>query len=144
MERFYFWLTTGLILLGAEFFVPGFVVFFFGIAACAVSIISFFCPGAGIVAEIILFLLSAALLLLLSRRFLPGAFKSKSTYQEPVPENILGSSATAVTRITPEFSGKVVFNEELWNATSSEHISTGELCRIVSYHNGNLIVEKNK
>lgn len=146
MKHYMFWLISGVIMLGAEFFVPGFVVFFFGTGAVLASILCILYPETSLLLEIAVFLISALVMLALSRRLPAKLLCSQQAL--PLPDialdNISGSTATAITGITPENIGKVVFKESLWSAVSGEEIKTGETVRIISCKNEIMIVEKNK
>lgn len=146
MEKFWYWLIFGMILLISEFFIPGFVIFFFGVAACLVSVVTYCAPELGIAWEILIFAVSSVLLLVLSRRCFPGVFKGRNVICEVDPDldDVSGQFATAITEINSDREGKVEFRGSLWNAVSGEPIATGERVRIISRKNITLIVEKNR
>ena len=65
------WFIIGLVLLLLEFTAPGLILFFFGVGAWVVSIICFFF-GIAINLQLLIFLSSSILLLLLLRKRLKG------------------------------------------------------------------------
>lgn len=146
MEKFWCWLIFGMVLLVSEFFIPGFIIFFFGVAACLVGVVAFFAPELGIVWEILIFIISSIMLLLLSRRYIPSVFKGRDSISDIDIDldDVSGATATAITDIAADGTGKVEFRGTLWNAVSGEDISTGDIVRIISRKNITLIVEKNK
>ena len=146
MEKFWCWLILGMILLMSEFFIPGFIIFFFGVAACLVGVVTFFVPELGLVWQILTFIIASVMLLILSRRYIPGVFKGRDIVSDVDIDldDVSGETATAVTDIPADGSGKVEFRGTLWNAVTGEDISAGERVRIISRKNITLIVEKNK
>ena len=145
MEKFWCWLIFGMILLVSEFFIPGFIIFFFGVGACLVSIIMFFAPKLGMAWQLLIFALASVTLLIISRRFMPGVFRGSDCVCESDIDldDVSGETAVTVTDIVPDGYGKVEFRGTLWNATSGDAVLTGERVRIISRKNITLIVEKN-
>ena len=86
------------------------------------------------------------MLLLLSRRYIPSVFKGRDSISDIDIDldDVSGATATAITDIAADGTGKVEFRGTLWNAVSGEDISTGDIVRIISRKNITLIVEKNK
>ena len=148
MDRFLCWLILGVMLIVSEFFVPGFIIIFFGVSACAVGLIAYLFPSLALMWQILIFTLLGVLLLLILRRFLPGVFKGRNavvnTDVDVDQDDVAGSTAVAVSDISPEHDGKVEFRGTLWSASSSEAVSAGEHIRIISRKNLTLIVEKIK
>lgn len=145
MEKFWCWLIFGMILLVSEFFIPGFIIFFFGVGACVVSIITFFAPELGMAWQLLVFAFASVVLLIISRRFMPGIFRGSDRICDVDIDldDVSGETAITVTDIQPDGCGKVEFRGTLWNATSGENVLTGERVRIISRKNITLIVEKN-
>lgn len=146
MDKFWCWLILGMVLLISEFFLPGFIIFFFGVAACAVSIVTFLAPELGLAWQILIFAIFSVVLLVISRRYIPGVFRGNNTICEVDIDldDVSGETAVSVTDIQPDGNGKVEFRGTLWNAMSGEEIQCGECVRIISRKNITLIVEKNK
>lgn len=146
MNEFWYWLILGMILLMSEFIVPGFIIFFFGVAACLVAVLTYFVPGLDLFWEILIFIFSSIMLLIISRRYIPSVFKGKNNICDVDVDldDVSGQTATAVTDIPADGSGKVEFRGSLWNAVTGEEICAGECVRIISRKNITLIVEKNK
>ena len=146
MEKFWYWLIFGVILLVSEFFIPGFIIFFFGVAACLVSVIMYFVPELAFFWQLLIFAFASVVLLFISRRYIPGVFRGNNSVCETDIDldDVSGERAVAVTDIQPDGCGKVEFRGTLWNATSGESVQTGEQVRIISRKNITLIVEKNK
>ena len=146
MEKFWCWLICAIVLLLSEFVLPGFIIFFFGIGACVVSVAAFFIPEISFMWQLLIFAVSSVVLLIVSRRYIPGVFRGSNKVCEGDIdlEDMSGETAISVTDINPDECGKVEFRGSLWKAMSGESIQTGERVRIISRKNITLIVEKNK
>lgn len=144
MDGFWYWLIAGVILVMSEFVVPGFVIVFFGLGACATGILALLFPELPFTWEIFIFSVLSVVLLFSFRRFMPGVFKGKNVpcTEDVDQDSVSGSSAVTVTAITPDESGKVEFRGTLWNAKASEEIPAGVTVKIVSRENLTLNVEK--
>ncbi|WP_421709894.1 NfeD family protein [Algihabitans sp.] len=64
------WLTLGLILIGAELLLPGFVLLWFGVAALTVGVILTLAPDVAVSWQLAIFAATAVLTTLLSRVWL--------------------------------------------------------------------------
>ena len=144
MDGFWYWLIAGVILVMSEFVVPGFVIVFFGLGACATGILALLFPEQPFTWEIFIFSVLSVVLLFSFRRFMPGVFKGKNVpcTEDVDQDSVSGSSAVTVTAIAPDESGKVEFRGTLWNAKASEEIPAGVTVKIVSRENLTLNVEK--
>ena len=144
MDGFWYWLIAGVILVMSEFVVPGFVIVFFGLGACATGILALLFPELPFTWEIFIFSVLSVVLLFSFRRFMPGVFKGKNVpcTEDVDQDSVSGSSAVTVTAITPDESGKDEYRGTLWNAKASEEIPAGVTVKIVSRENLTLNVEK--
>jgi len=139
----FLWALFGLLLLGAEFLVPGFVIFFFGLGAFLTSLATLIIPplrsALGFQA-----LLWAGLSLLtfgfLRKRFariFHGAFGNQ------VEDEALGSTATVVEKITPDTPGRIKYKGTTWRAISyTETLDEGERVKIIERDNLTFTVTK--
>lgn len=120
---------AGLILIGAEIFVPGGILGFFGICAIGAAVaVAWLDYGTyygliALVSALALVLISLLVELYILRRTSLGrrfflTSQIKSTAQSPLPneEEIIGKSGEAVTRLTP--SGVVRINGRRYEALS--------------------------
>jgi len=125
------WFIIGFVLFLLEFLVPGFILFFFGIAAWAVAILTFF-VDISINAQLLIFLGTALLSVVLFRRW----FKDKiGIYREGprvLEDEFIGKTAIAETAISPDRNGKVEFKGTSWDATSTDIINAGQPVRIIA------------
>ena len=144
MDRFWYWLIAGVILMMSEFVVPGFVIVFFGLGACVTGVLALLFPQLPFTWEIFIFAALSVILLFSFRRFLPGVFKGKNVpcCEDVDLDSVAGSSAVVVADINTDEPGKVEFRGTIWNASAKEYIPAGNSVKIISRENLTLIVEK--
>jgi inner membrane protein len=139
----FIWAVIGLIFVGAEFFVPGVVIVFFGLGALLTSILSGLIPGLkhSMALQIILWLASSSLSLAFLRKYLSKVFRGKMvTVDGSAPS---GKIAEVTESISPENPGRVHFQGTTWKATSfTESFQPGEKVEILKEDGLSLIVTK--
>ena len=134
------WFIIGFAFFILEFAVPGFILFFFGIAAWLVAITTFFMP-IGLDTQLILFLVSAIVTVVLFRKVLKdklGMYREGPTVLE---DEYIGKTALAETAITPHENGKVEFKGTSWDAKSDDYILAGQKVEIIETRSILLIVK---
>lgn len=134
------WFIVGFAFFLLEFAVPGFILFFFGIAAWLVAIITFFIP-IGLDVQLIIFLLSAIISVILFRKILKdklGMYREGPTILE---DEYIGKIALAETPIAPNENGKVEFKGTSWEAKSDHFIIAGQKVEIIETKSIILIVK---
>ena len=138
------WIIAGIILILSEFIIPGFIICFFGGAAIIIGILHWFIPALDPAWQILLFAVFGVVLLVACRRYMPGVFKGKenSSASDIDDDNVAGNTCICTADIAPGVPGKVEFRGTLWNAVSSDAISSGSRCIIKSRNNITLEVEK--
>jgi inner membrane protein len=129
------WFFIGLVLLLLEMAVPGLIVMFFGVGAWVTALITaIFHPG--INTQIIIFVITSVILLLLLRKYLKHNFFDKNkNMQDDLDEEFIGKFATAETDFVKDAEGKVTFNGTLWSAIAESEIKKGEKVKIVGREN---------
>lgn len=136
-----FWFILGFAFFLLEFVIPGFILFFFGIAAWLVAILTLFMP-IGLNAQLIIFLISAILTVVLFRKLLKdrlGMYREEPTVLE---DEYIGKVALAETAITPSENGKVEFKGASWDAKSDDYIVAGQKVEIIETRSILLIVKQ--
>ncbi|MBT3274043.1 MAG: NfeD family protein [Spirochaetales bacterium] len=139
----FIWAVIGLLFIGAEFFIPGLVIIFFGAGALLTSILTAIVPGLrlSVALQIIIWLASSGLSLGLLRKYFSKVFRGKTITddgQEPS-----GKTATVTERITPDVPGRVHFQGTSWTAMSySEIFEPGAVVEILKEEGLTLIVTK--
>jgi membrane protein implicated in regulation of membrane protease activity len=123
-------------LLGVAFFVielaaPGFVLFFLGIGAwCAAAVLAML--DVPLTAQLLIFLISSLLSLLLFRTKLRSIFMGKSS-EEADSVNVDSAPATGIVTdaIIPPADGRVKYGGSFWRAAADEPIAEGAVVLIV-------------
>ena len=101
------WLIAGAVLCLLELFLPtAFVAFMMGISALIVALVSVLIPQLSL--QVILWLGLSTSFILLSRRFLPKAKKSRSIQDAVIAETL--------TAIAPGKEGRVIYEGNSWRA----------------------------
>jgi inner membrane protein len=139
----FIWAVIGLIFVGAEFFVPGVVIVFFGLGALLTSILSGLIPGLkhSMALQIILWLASSSLSLAFLRKYLSQVFRGKMVTTDGSEPS--GKIAEVTESISPENPGRVHFQGTTWKATSfTESFQPGEKVEILKVDGLSLIVTK--
>jgi membrane protein implicated in regulation of membrane protease activity len=140
----YIWLFLGLLFIGLEFAMPGFVIFFFGTGALLTSLLCWLVPGldAQIPLQIIIWLITSFLSLGFLRRFFRGTFRGR-LIQSDDEEEFRGKLATVTEAISENHPGRVTFQGTTWKAvTYDEPVKPGDVVEIMKKENLTLIVSK--
>lgn len=129
------WLALGLILAVSEFFVPGFVIIFFGAGAILTGIVKLIFSGLGDGAALLIFSLSSLISLILFRKTWIGGkvvHDGNSPESGDVDESCIGRKVSVVEPIAPGKPGKVELNGVNWTAESDETISAGAFVTVTN------------
>ena len=132
------WCILGIIMLMIEFAAPGFVIFFFGLGAFLVALLCFFFSSLSINAQLIIFLISSILFLIVLRRWFKAIFRGFFGSKNKMPLNKkynVGETATVVEKITPFEKGKIEFHGSRWSAEANKEIAKGEPVVIIEQNN---------
>ena len=133
MESSYFWLAVGLVLMIAEVVTPGFILFFFGLAAVLVGLLAFI-PAIAVsgTVQLLLFAVLSVVTLLLLRRQMKALFTGRSRNGQPeIDDALLGRHAVVTERIAAPLDGKVEVNGVSWSATAVDVIEPGAPVEVV-------------
>ena len=137
------WFLIGLALLLAEFALPGLIVFFFGAGAWVVACICLF-TDISLNAQLLIFIVSSVVLLLVLRRWLKGVFmghvKASQNTREEMNE-FIGEKAIVKKAIKPGVAGKVELHGTDWIAEADDAIEEGATVRIIAKDNLTLKVK---
>lgn len=140
------WFLLGIILLVMEFAVPGIFILFFGIGAILVALVCLiFNPDPSLNVQLIIFIGSSFLLLVVLRRWLKSIFigreKEGQSFDDTI-DDIIGQKVIVARDIKPGLPGKVEFRGTLWNAEAGESIKKGTPVEITAKDNITLTVKK--
>ncbi len=136
------WFIIGFVCFLLEFMLPGLILFFFAVAAWIVAILSLFLD-LDINTQLIIFLASATLTILLFRKWVSKLIWRKNHSSE-LEDEFLGKIGIAETFIGPGQNGKVDFKGTSWDATSDDIIDKGEQVTIIGNDSILLIVKSTK
>ncbi len=140
------WFLVGLVLLIMEFALPGLIIFFFGVGAWIVAIICLLSTyvDSSINAQLIIFIVSSVLSLLILRKWVKGVFLGHSGAKQDLREDIkefIGERAVVIEAITPKAGGKVEFHGTNWEARADGDIAAGAVVEIIGKDNITLEVK---
>lgn len=136
------WLYTGVLLMLAELLAPGFVIFFFGLAAASVAGIKFIFPSMSTACQIALFSVFSVIYLTALRKWFYKLFKMEPSSGSVAPSEFTGRLAEVVHKIAPGLPGRVMLGDSEWTAEADIVIEAGDRVRVVGQKNLTLKVEK--
>ena len=142
-----YWLMIGVMLLFLELALPGFILFFFGLAALITALVAWLTPIA-IAWQLGLFIVSSlvttfTLRNVIQRRFLDSPKGEEG--EDPDEDVILavpGDRAVVGVSIKPPSEGRINYSGTSWRATADEMIEEGEIVAVVRQENLVIHVEK--
>jgi hypothetical protein len=132
------WLYIGGFLMLAELLAPGFVVFFFGLAAATVGLFMFFLPESfhlGLAWQLALFSFFSILYLVTLRRYVKSVFLGDTADAKALGGEYVGRLGRVVAAIRPEVPGRVLVGDSEWTASAAQAISEGTEVKVVSQEN---------
>lgn len=143
MDTYWGWLMliAGALLLVVEVLVPGFFVAVPGTILIVMGLLVVLAPGLltfpwGLIIFAVVTIVVSAATILFYRRLAPG--------QKPVvtgEDSLTGKTGEVIKDIVPgSIDGKVRIDEQVWSATSTEKIETGQLVKVTRTEGVHLIV----
>ena len=138
------WAILGLVLIGSEFIVPEFVIFFFGLGALAMSLLTALLPGLGvqIPIQIVLWLAMSGVSLFALRRTFSRVFKG-TLFDRSGDLDAGGRTARVTERIEPDKPGRISYHGTTWKAISyDESIDAGETVEILKKEGMSFLVTR--
>jgi membrane protein implicated in regulation of membrane protease activity len=137
-----FWFLLGIFFLLVEISHFGFVLFFFGIGAFIVAVLTW----AGVihtpVFQLIIFIGSSLILLFTLRNWVASVFKGKISGKDKSVDEIIGDKAVVVIDVSPDtMNGKVEYHGTMWEAQSDIFIEKGKTVEIIGRDNLTLKVK---
>ena len=134
------WFLIGLVFMLLEFMLPGLIVLFFGIGAFVTAILTFLFDF-NLNVQLIIFITSSLLSILLLRKYFKKIFVGKNDSVDDELEEYIGKTATAVGNFEKGKPGKVIFKGTNWTAFSDSEIKEGEEVKIIGKESIKLKVE---
>lgn len=127
----------------AEFVVPQFVIFFFGIGALINALLMIALPrfASQIPLQILIWALTSSISLFALRRYAAGWFRGRSA--RPDEDADAGRTAEVVEAITPGAPGRIRYGGTTWKAISfDEEIPVGAIVTILKKENLSYLVTR--
>jgi membrane protein implicated in regulation of membrane protease activity len=124
------WIIIGFVLFLLEFVLPGLILFFFAVGAWIVAILCLFID-LSINQQLIIFLLSSIVSILLLRKWFSKILWKRKHSTELMEDEFLGKIGKAETAISPDQNGKVDFKGTTWQAASEDFIEKDENVLII-------------
>lgn len=135
------WLIAGIVLMLMELLTPGFVVFFFGLAAASVSLCMWVFPSFGAYWQLAAFSVFSVLYLVVLRRYVKSVFMGDKE-QNAVADDLVGRVGRVTELIRPDVPGRVEIRDAGWTASAAVRIEPGEEVKVVAHDNLTVTVEK--
>jgi len=137
MEAYIWWLIAGVILILAEFVVPGVFICFFGVGALLTGVATLIFPTTPLAWALLIFTILSLISLFTCRRFMPKTFRGVSKVDNSDIENddVVGAEVTVVEPVAPDAPGKVEFRGSLWTASADHQIAAGEHAKVIRRQN---------
>lgn len=136
------WIYAGCALMFLELVAPGFVLFFFGLAAATVGICrAIFGDAFGAAWQLAIFSASAILYLAVLRRLLKKVFVGEKVIASTdFDHESVGRVAKVTEAIEPPRSGRILLGDAEWTAIADVSIPAGSDVKVVSQNNLTLTV----
>jgi len=139
------WWIIGLVLVLAEFLLPGLVVVFLGLGAFLVAALAHFGIIKGLVPELVTWLVSS-LFFLFTLRFVVIMYYPSDTKKQNVNEDdeVIGQVTILLEGISGSKKGRIRHSDSTWPVVSEngEDINAGEKVEIIGRDNLTWIVKK--
>lgn len=137
------WVLLGFAFLLLEFIIPGFILFFFGVGAWIVALLTFFFD-ISLDVQILIFIISSSLSVLLFRKWLRGKMGHYSEASVELADEFVGRICVTETAFTSNGKGKVTFKGAIWEAESIDALEVGEEAEIIGTKSIVLIIKSTK
>ena len=137
------WVLVGIVLLLLEFALPGLIVFFFAVGAMITAAVCFF-ADVSLNAQLLIFIASSVVSLVLLRRWVKGIFMGHITSKQASRENLeefVGQRVVVKEKVLPNLPGKVELHGTNWQAAADEEIEAGVVVEIIGKDNLTLKVK---
>lgn len=137
------WMYIGAGLMLLELLAPGFVIFFFGLAAATVGMLRFWlCETLTPTWQMIAFSAFSILYLAVLRRWLKSVFTGvKSVSDESFDSDYIGRIGRVTSEIVPPMPGRVMIGDAEWTAESDVALAVGREVRVTAQKNLTMRVE---
>ena len=125
----------------AELASPGFVVFFFGLAAATVSLCKWLFPALPLWAQLAAFSVFSIVYILVLRKYLKKVFTGDTEQTASIQNEFVGRIGRVVEIVRSDVPGRIMLGDAEWTATSAKRLDVGTEVKVVSQDNLTLRVE---
>jgi membrane protein implicated in regulation of membrane protease activity len=139
-----YWAIAGIILIISEFFIPGFVIFFFGAGALLNALLTAVIPAlkSNILVQVIIWLGFSGLSLFTLRRYFARIFRGLFLDSRSSTDQA-GEKVDVVEDISPKKPGRIRYQGTTWRAVSfTESFKAGEKVEILKKENLTFVVTR--
>ena len=129
-----YWIVLGLLLIGSEFLIPGFVIFFFGAGAIFTGALSWIIPGleSNFAVQALIWITSSSISLAALRRYFKPIFSGSLLSRNAEDRAPIGEHCTVIEPIDPDRPGRIRYHGTSWRAVSyDETLEPGETVEIM-------------
>ena len=135
------WMYAGAFLMLAELASPGFVVFFFGLAAMTVAVLKGFFSAMPLWTQLAAFSLFSILYLLVLRTYMKRVFVGEKEESPSIGKEYIGRVGRVVEVVRPDVPGRIILGDAEWTAKCDRRLEPGTEVRVVDQENLTLRVE---
>ena len=135
------WMYAGAFLMLAELASPGFVVFFFGLAAATVSLLKWMFPSLPLWGQLAAFSVLSILYLLVLRKYLKKVFTGDKQESPSIDNEYIGRVGRVVEVVRPDVPGRILLGDAEWTAKAATRLEPGTEVRVVAQENLTFTVE---
>lgn len=129
------WFIAGLALIFLEAVTPGFVIFFFGLAALTLSLVTWLVPSLGHNLATVLFLTLSLIYLFTLRRLAKKTFLGEKESPAQPKSDLVGQRTTVAEAINPPLEGRVEIFGTLWKAAAATALPVGAPVEVTAQNN---------
>ena len=141
LSPIWLWMYVGAFLMLAELASPGFVVFFFGLAAATVSLLKWTFPSLPLWGQLAAFSVLSIVYLLVLRKYLKKVFTGDKQESLSINNEYIGRVGRVVEVVRPDVPGRIILGDAEWAAKSDRRLESGTEVRVVAQENLTLLVE---
>ena len=141
LSPIWLWMYVGAFLMLAELASPGFVVFFFGLAAATVSLSKWAFPSLPLWGQLAAFSVYSIIYLLVLRKYLKKVFTGDKQESLSINNEYIGRVGRVVEVVRPDVPGRILLGDAEWTAKAATRLEPGTEVRVVAQENLTLAVE---
>ena len=135
LSPIWLWMYVGAFLMLAELASPGFVVFFFGLAAATVSLLKWAFPSLPLWGQLAAFSVFSIVYLLVLRKYLKKVFTGDRQESSSINNEYIGRVGRVVEVVRPDVPGRILLGDAEWAAKCGRRLEPGTEVRVVAQEN---------